>query len=131
MAENSGMIFTFMWNLESLCIHNLTYTILLVGHGQGLVHSTCLTWGFLNTLTSCTCTCLLPAFLSTCLIYLLNILIIVIIIIIIIIITTTTFIVNIIFIISIISKIFIKSSLRFLWGKLTIWFCVFQFLHLS
>ena len=47
--KNSGMAFTFMWNLESLCIHNLAYTIPLVGHGQGLVHSTCLTWDFLNT----------------------------------------------------------------------------------
>ena len=47
--KNSGMTFTFMWNLESLCIHNLAYTIPLVGHGQGLVHSTCLTWDFLNT----------------------------------------------------------------------------------
>ena len=42
-----------------------------------------------------------------------------------------TFIVNIIFIISIIVRIFIKSSLLFLWGKLTVWFCFFQFLHLS
>ena len=24
--KNSGTTFTFMWNLESLCIHNLTYT---------------------------------------------------------------------------------------------------------
>ena len=38
------MTFTFMRNLESLCIHNLAYTIPLVGHGKGLVHSTCLTW---------------------------------------------------------------------------------------
>ena len=41
------------------------------------------------------------------------------------------FIVNIIFMISIIIRIFIKSSLLFLWGKLTVWFCFFQFLHLS
>ena len=47
--KNSGMTFIFMCNLESLCIHNLAYTILLVGYGQGLVHSTCLTWDFLNT----------------------------------------------------------------------------------
>ena len=33
----------------SLFIHNLAYTIPLVGHGPGLVHSTCLTWDFLNT----------------------------------------------------------------------------------
>ena len=43
----------------------------------------------------------------------------------------TNFIVNIIFIISVIIRIFIKSSLLFLWGKLTVWFCFFQFLHLS
>ena len=47
--ENSGMTFTFMWNQESMCIHNVAYTIPLVLHGQGLVHSTCLTWDFLNT----------------------------------------------------------------------------------
>ena len=47
--KNSGIIFTFMSNLESLCIYNLAYTIPLVGHGQGLVHNTCLTWDFLNT----------------------------------------------------------------------------------
>ena len=47
--KNSGMTFTFMWNLESLFIHNLAYTIPLVGHGQGLVHRTCLTWDLLNT----------------------------------------------------------------------------------
>ena len=47
--KNSGMNFTFIWNLEPLCIHNLAYTILLVRHGQGLMHSTCLTWDFLNT----------------------------------------------------------------------------------
>ena len=47
--KNSGMTFTVMWNLESLCILNLAYTIPLVGHGQGLVHSICLTWDFLNT----------------------------------------------------------------------------------
>ena len=45
--KNSGMTFTFMWNLESLFIYNLAYTIPLVGHGQGLVHCTCLTWDFL------------------------------------------------------------------------------------
>ena len=28
-------------------------------------------------------------------------------------------------------KIFMKSSLLFLWGKLNVWFCFFQFLHLS
>ena len=65
--KNRGMIFTFMWNLESLFIRNLTYTSLMLGHGQRLVHHTCLTWDFLNTWTSCTCTRLLPAFLSTCL----------------------------------------------------------------
>ena len=47
--KNRGMTFIFMWNQVSLCIHNLAYTIPLVGHGQGLVHSTCLTWDFLNT----------------------------------------------------------------------------------
>ena len=47
--KSSGITFTFTWNLESLCIHNLAYTIPLVGHGQGLVHSTCLTWDFSNT----------------------------------------------------------------------------------
>ena len=47
--KNSGMTLTFMWNLELLCIHNLPYTIPLVGYGQGVVHSTCLTWDFLNT----------------------------------------------------------------------------------
>ena len=47
--KSSGMTFTFMWNLEALCIQNLAYTIPLVGLGQGLVHSTCLTWDFLNT----------------------------------------------------------------------------------
>ena len=45
--KNSGMTFTFMWNLESLFIHSLAYTVPLVGHGQGLVHCTCLTWKFL------------------------------------------------------------------------------------
>ena len=44
---------------------------------------------------------------------------------------TITFIVNIIFIIFIIIRIFITSSLLFLWGKLTVWFCFFQFLQLS
>ena len=47
--KNRGMTFTFIWNQVSLCIHKLAYTIPLVGHGQGLVHSTCLTWDFLNT----------------------------------------------------------------------------------
>ena len=47
--KNSGMTLTFMWNLQSLCIHNLVYAIPLFGHGQGLVHSTCLTWDFPNT----------------------------------------------------------------------------------
>ena len=47
--KNSGMTFTFMWDLVSLCIFNLTYTIPLVGHGQGLVHSTWSTRNFLNT----------------------------------------------------------------------------------
>ena len=46
--KNSAMTLAFMWNLESLCIHNFPYTISLVGHSQGLVHSTCLTWDFLN-----------------------------------------------------------------------------------
>ena len=54
-----------------------------------------------------------------------------IIIVIIIVIITIIFIVNIIFIIFIIIRIFITSSLPFLWGKLTVWFCFFQFLHLS
>ena len=49
LMKNSGMTFTFIWNLESLCIHNLAYTISLVEHGQGLGHSTCLIWDFLNT----------------------------------------------------------------------------------
>ena len=47
--KNGGMTFTFMWNLEFLYIRNLAYTIPFVAHGQGLVHSTCLTWDFLNT----------------------------------------------------------------------------------
>ena len=47
--KNSEVTIKFMWNLDSLCIHNLAYTIPLVGYGQGLVHSTCLTWDFLNT----------------------------------------------------------------------------------
>ena len=47
----------------------------------------------------------------------------------IIVIITITFIVNIILIIFIITRIFMKSSLLFLWGKLTVWFCFFQFLH--
>ena len=51
--------------------------------------------------------------------------------IIIIVIITITFIVNIIFIIFIIIRIFIKSILLFLWGKLIVCFCFFQFLHLS
>ena len=42
-----------------------------------------------------------------------------------------TFIANIFFIIFIITRIFIKSSLLFLWGKLTVWFCFFHFIHLS
>ena len=41
-----------------------------------------------------------------------------------------TFIANIIFIISIIIRIFIRRSLLFFWVKLTVWFCFFQFLHL-
>ena len=49
LMKNSGLTFTFIWKLESLCIHNLAYTTQLVGHGQGLVHSTCLTWDFLDT----------------------------------------------------------------------------------
>ena len=40
----------------------------------------------------------------------------------------TTFIVNIIFLIFI--RIFIKTSVLFLCGKWTVWFCFFQFLHL-
>ena len=47
--KNSGITFTFMWNLEPLFIHNPAYTIPLVGHSQGLLHSSCLTWDFLNT----------------------------------------------------------------------------------
>ena len=46
--KNSGMTFKFIWNLESLCIHNLAYRISLAEHGQGLVHSTCLIWDFLS-----------------------------------------------------------------------------------
>ena len=48
-TKNSRMTFRFFWNLESLCIHNLAYTISLVGHGQVLVHRTFSTWNFLNT----------------------------------------------------------------------------------
>ena len=59
------------------------------------------------------------------------IIIIIIIIVITVIIINITFIVNIIFIISIIIKIFIKSNLLFLWGKLTVLFCFFWFLNLS
>ena len=47
--KNSGMTITFMWNLELLSVHNLAYTFPLVGHGQELVHSTCLTWDFFST----------------------------------------------------------------------------------
>ena len=50
---------------------------------------------------------------------------------IIIVIITITFIVNIIFIIFIMIRIFITSSLLYLWGRLTVWCCFFQFLHLS
>ena len=57
--------------------------------------------------------------------------IIVITIIIIIIIIIITFIINTIAIIFIITSILIKNSLLFLWGKLTVWFCFFPFLHLS
>ena len=62
---------------------------------------------------------------------LLFIVIIIIIVIIIVIIINITFIINIIFVILIIIRIFIESSLLFLWGKLTVWFCFFLFLHLS
>ena len=51
--------------------------------------------------------------------------------IVIIIIITITFIVNIISIIFIIIRVFITGRLLFLWGKLTVWFRFFQFLHLS
>ena len=56
----------------------------------------------------------------------------IIIVIIVVITITFTFIINIIFIIVIIIRIFIKSSLLFLWVSWPIiWFCFFQFLHLS
>ena len=56
----------------------------------------------------------------------------IIIVIIVVITITFTFIINIIFIIVIITRIFIKSSLLFLWVSWPIiWFCFFQFLHLS
>ena len=42
-----------------------------------------------------------------------------------------TFIVNIIFVISINIRIFIKSSLLFWWGRLNVWFCFLQYLDLS
>ena len=57
--------------------------------------------------------------------------IVIIIIILIVIIINITFIINIIFVILIIIRIFIESSLLFLWGKWTVWFCFFLFLHLS
>ena len=57
--------------------------------------------------------------------------IVIIIIVIIIVIINITFIINIIFVILIIIRIFIESSLLFLWGKWTVWFCFFLFLHLS
>ena len=44
-----------------------------------------------------------------------------------IIIITITFIANIIFIISIIIRIFIKSSFLFLCGNFIVWFCFFNF----
>ena len=57
---------------------------------------------------------------------------IIIVIIVVVITITFTFIINIIFIIVIIIRIFIKSSLLFLWVSWPIiWFCFFQFLHLS
>ena len=59
------------------------------------------------------------------------VIIIVIVVIIVVIIINITFIINIIFVILIIIRIFIESSLLFLWGKLTVWFCFFLFLHLS
>ena len=59
LCQNGRMSHEKQWNglhiyvesgvIISLFIHNLAYTIPLVGHGQGLVHSTCLTWDFLNT----------------------------------------------------------------------------------
>ena len=61
----------------------------------------------------------------------LRFIVIIIIVIIIVIIINITFIINIIFVILIIIRIFIESSLLFLWGKLTVWFCFFLFLHLS
>ena len=54
-----------------------------------------------------------------------------IIIVIIIVVIAITFIANVIFIIFIIIRFFITSSLLFLWGKSTVWFCFFEFLHLS
>ena len=56
---------------------------------------------------------------------------IIIVVIIFVIIINIALIVNIIFITSITIRIFIKSSLLFLWGRFTVWFCFFQFLHLS
>ena len=53
------------------------------------------------------------------------------IIVVVIIVIMITFFVNMIAIIFIVIIIFIKSSLMFLWAKLTVWFCFFQFLHLS
>ena len=45
---NDRQIYVESGVIISLYIHNLAYTIPLVGHGQGLVHSTCLTWDFLS-----------------------------------------------------------------------------------
>ena len=64
-------------------------------------------------------------------IFVIFIIIIIIIIVIIIIIIIIIIVVNIIFIIFIIIRIFIKSSLLFLWSKLTVRFCFFYFHHLS
>ena len=69
-SMNSGMTFTYMLNQESLFIHNLAFKIALVGHGQGFVHSTCLTWDFLITYHMFlhevlgVCTAILPHYLS-------------------------------------------------------------------
>ena len=59
LCQNGGMSHEKHWSdlhiyvesgvIISLVIHNITYTIPLVAHGPGLVHSTCVTWDFLNT----------------------------------------------------------------------------------
>ena len=56
LCQNGYMAHEKQWNDFQIYLkprvtvyHNLTYTIPLVRHGQELVHSTCLTWDFLNT----------------------------------------------------------------------------------